>query len=84
MGYILQKLSKHPEINLVVVADHGQINIVPDKFYYISDYIDNDMLALKPYCSSICTIQPAKEYTSQQIIQKMKPLFDTDGFRYFM
>lgn len=82
MGYLLTKLESYPEINLVVVADHGQINI--DRFFYISDYVDKKMLAFRPYCSSICTIQPAMGYSAKHISDKMTPLFNTSGFRHFM
>lgn len=83
MGHLTHKLSKYPEINLIVLADHGQMNIDKNRIYYLSDYVNKDMLAHTPFCSSYCFLQPATVYTSQQVIEKLSLLKKTGGFRIF-
>ena len=83
LGHLLQKLSIYPELNLVVLADHGQINAEKNHVYFISDYVDKKMLAQQPLCGSVCTIQPAEGFTSEQIIGLLSPLLETDGFRLY-
>ena len=83
LGYALDKLHDHPDINFVVVADHGMINVDAERIYFISDYVPNYMLGEPTLCSSYCTIKPAKGYSAATILQKFQPLFETGGFRGF-
>ena len=84
LGFLLQKLSKYPEINLVVVADHGQIDTQKDHFYFVNDYVPKEMLALYPYgCNSVCALKPSKGHSTEEIVEKLSPLLQTGGFRIF-
>ena len=86
LGYLLEKLVNYPEINLVVTADHGHINVDPTvRQYYLSDYINDEMLANggQPYCSTHCKLRPAEGVTPDQVLEYLAPLFETGGFRVF-
>eukprot|EP00111_Clytia_hemisphaerica_P010494 TCONS_00030665-protein len=84
LGYLRQKLSKHPEINLIIVADHGQINTQKDRFYFVNDYVPKEMLALYPYgCNSVCALKPSKGHSTDEVIERLEPLLQTGGFRIF-
>ncbi|XP_066912455.1 bis(5'-adenosyl)-triphosphatase enpp4-like [Clytia hemisphaerica] len=83
LGYVLEKLSKRPEINLLVTSDHGHIDVAHEHIRFISDYLSDEMLGEKPYCSSTCSLRPADGYTADQILEYLAPLFETGGFRVF-
>ena len=80
----MEKLEHHPELNLIVVADHGQINVNQDRIYFVDDYVPKEMLALYPYgCNSVCALKPSKGHSTEEIIEKLSPLLQTGGFRIF-
>lgn len=83
LGYVLEKLSKRPEINLLVTSDHGHIDVAHEHIHFISDYLSDEMLGEKPYCSSTCSLRPSDGYTADQILEYLAPLFETGGFRVF-
>uniref|UniRef100_A0A7M5WLL2 Uncharacterized protein n=1 Tax=Clytia hemisphaerica TaxID=252671 RepID=A0A7M5WLL2_9CNID len=86
LGYLMAKIEHHPELNLIVLADHGQINVNPRKHIrYMSDYFDDfSMFQRPPDCGTYCRATPAEGYTGKDIFAKLKPLFDETGaFRYF-
>uniref|UniRef100_A0A7M5VEI0 glycerophosphocholine cholinephosphodiesterase n=1 Tax=Clytia hemisphaerica TaxID=252671 RepID=A0A7M5VEI0_9CNID len=84
LGYLLEKLQGHPELNLIVLADHGQINVNNNRVYFVNDYVPKEMLALYPYgCNSVCALKPSQGHSTAEIIEKLAPLIHTGGFRIF-
>jgi len=83
LGYALDKLSNHPDINFMVVADHGMVSVDANRIYFISDYVPQYMFAEPTMCISYCTIKPAKGVSADNILKKFQPLFETGGFRAF-
>ena len=78
-------MEPHPEINLIIVADHGMMDI-PDVEHlkYLNDYVPDEMIQRTlPDCGTYCKLTPAENYTSQDILDKLKPLFDATGWRYY-
>ena len=71
-------MEPHPDINLIIVADHGMMDIPDvDHYRYLSDYVPDEMIKWTlPGCSMYCKLTPTDNYTSQDILDKLKPLLD--------
>ena len=81
----MQKIQTRPEINLIVVGDHGLADVPDtDHFRYLSDYVPGEMLQrVIPRCSTYCKLTPSENYTTFDVLEKLKPLLEETGWRYY-
>ena len=84
LGHLLKKMENRPEINLIVLADHGMININQYRVHYISDYLPKEWILRSSGSGSYHFITPATGFTTKQLMDKLKPLLETGGFRAFV
>ena len=85
LGYLMEKLEPYPEVNLIVVADHGMHDIYPpDKsFHYLEDYLENGTYTTEPIPSTFCSLKPINGHTSEEIVNRLEPLTATGKYRAY-
>ena len=81
----MEKLEPHPDINLIVVADHGMHDINPPEvsMRYVGDYLENRSYITEPEPVTSCNLMAVNGHTSEEILNRLELLTSTGKYKVY-
>lgn len=80
----MSRLEKHPDVNLVVVADHGFNDVDSiNKVTFHEDFLTEGSYIIPPACGSSCEFAPTLNHTTDELLQQLRPLEATGKFNVY-
>ncbi|XP_057316349.1 bis(5'-adenosyl)-triphosphatase enpp4-like [Hydractinia symbiolongicarpus] len=86
IGYLMDKLKDKPDINLILVSDHGIIdgngNSTKTKARFLEDYLRKDSYKLI-FGGPSCALWPANGAKTEELLQRLMVLNHTGHYRVY-
>ena len=85
IGYTIELLEPYPDVNFILVADHGFIDVKansPEKTRVLQNYIESTSFHCNTH-GATTTIRPINGYTVDDILRNLTVLSDTGMYKIY-